>query len=589
LQMEPQNAVAGMVALYALKRIWRVFRIIYGNPSASAALLVKAVDKRKQRDTKRCQFKTMLEEKRQELGLTEDKMNNIIPLTATELLEGMKTKKFSCVEVVTTFCSRALEFGEHSNNVTEEFYDEAITSAMLVDDRRAKGIPDRLLEGVPISLKDQIHQKGADSTCGLAVRCFQPSEEHGLLTELLVEQGAIPFVRSNVPQCLLLPESANAIWGVAQHPTRPDRTPGGSSGGEAALVAHHGSPLGIGTDIGGSVRIPAHYCGVYAFKPTPQRNSRKGLAVQRLNDKSGQECIVSAAGPIGNSVDDLVLVMRSWWVDKMYEKSPTTPPLPFCMDQYKSPAPLRVGYFTFDGWCEAAPPCVRAVEEACDKLRSAGVEVVKWNLPDFSDTMVRYFQLMGADGEMRGFFDALSGEALNPMYKTLFQASMLPNSIRPFVSYLLTALGETRLGQLCKAAGSKSVYEYWKIQAEKTAYTNEVFEKIREARLDAIICPGGSLPALPHGLSKDLVLTLSYTILFNVLHMPAGCVPMTTVRAGEEVYEAHITKHKDKLVQLSKQTMKGSEGLPIGVQVATLPFQDEKCLRVMKILETGEM
>lgn len=82
-----------------------------------------------------------------------------------------------------------------------------------------------LLEGIPISVKDQFYQKGADSTCGLAVRCFQPATEDGLLVELLVSQGAIPFVRTNVQQSLLLPESDNIVWGTAMNPWDLKRTP----------------------------------------------------------------------------------------------------------------------------------------------------------------------------------------------------------------------------------------------------------------------------------------------------------------------------------------------------------------------------
>lgn len=143
------------------------------------------------------------------------------------------------------------------------------------------GVNSKPLLGVPISVKDQIDMAGFDSTCGLAARCFKPAKDDCILIKLLIDKGAIPFIRGNVPQCLMLPESDNNVWGQSKNPHDPRTTPGGSSGGDAALVAYRATPLAIGTDIGGSLRIPAHYCGIYTFKPTPQRISLKGISVPR--------------------------------------------------------------------------------------------------------------------------------------------------------------------------------------------------------------------------------------------------------------------------------------------------------------------
>ena len=132
-----------------------------------------------------------------------------------------------------------------------------------------------LLEGLPISVKDQFDQKGFHSTCGMMARLDAPKRQDGLLLAKLRAQGAIPFVRSNAPQLCLAPESDNRIWGATRNPYNLARTSGGSSGGESALLASGASPLGIGTDIGGSVRIPACYCGLAAFKPSSARVSSK--------------------------------------------------------------------------------------------------------------------------------------------------------------------------------------------------------------------------------------------------------------------------------------------------------------------------
>ena len=104
---------------------------------------------------------------------------------------------------------------------------------------------------------------------------FQPQTEDSAVIEVLKKHGAIPFVKSNGPQMMMTIESVNHIWGRSKNPWNPERTVGGSSGGEAGLIASRCSPLGFGTDIGGSVRIPALYCGVYTIKPTAERLSAK--------------------------------------------------------------------------------------------------------------------------------------------------------------------------------------------------------------------------------------------------------------------------------------------------------------------------
>merc|ERR1740121_650272 len=106
-------------------------------------------------------------------------------------------------------------------------------------------------------------------------------------------------------QALMLPESANNVWGTSRNPYDSARTPGGSSGGEGGLVAAYCSPLGIGTDIGGSVRIPCHFCGLYGLKPTTERITKKGVSVCRVGDRNGQNVVKGTQGPLAHCVEDL--------------------------------------------------------------------------------------------------------------------------------------------------------------------------------------------------------------------------------------------------------------------------------------------
>ena len=188
-----------------------------------------------------------------------------------------------------------------------------------------------------------------------------------VIVQVLRAQGAIPgFCRTNIPQTMLSFECSNPIYGQTANPHDTTRGPGGSSGGEGCLIASGGSLLGIGTDIGGSVRAPAHFCGVAGFKPTPQRVTKVGQASPRVGGRDGQNAVRSVAGPLARRVGDLTAVMRCWWGR---DNAAMRRVDPFAPKQGFSDAPIdvgaiRVGVFHDDGWFEAAPSCVRAVREA---------------------------------------------------------------------------------------------------------------------------------------------------------------------------------------------------------------------------------
>ena len=188
---------------------------------------------------------------------------------ALQLANDLRNGKQKCSAVMLNCINRSHRIGNKVlSSVTDEMYDEAYSRAQELD-KLTKSAKSKLgLFGIPISIKDNIHVKGTDSTLGAAVRCLHPLESDALLVQAIRNAGGVPFVKSNIPQLLLMPESENRIFGVARNPWSLDRTPGGSSGGEAALIAAGCSILGVGGDIGGSIRIPACYCGIFGFKPS---------------------------------------------------------------------------------------------------------------------------------------------------------------------------------------------------------------------------------------------------------------------------------------------------------------------------------
>jgi fatty acid amide hydrolase len=237
------------------------------------------------------------------LSLTPDHpQGSFIDMDGVSLTEKICTGEISCTDAVIVCSKRANSTGKKLSAVTEECYDDAYAIATSFEERRSEGKVSfedhEVLFGVPVSIKDGFQQKGYDCTMGTAVRCFAPYPEDGLLVKALKHAGAVPFVRSNIPQLLMMPESENIIWGVCANPWDVTRTSGGSSGGEASLISSRCSVSGLGSDVGGSIRIPAHYTGICGFKPTPMRMSSRGQSVPRKNDRNGQIAIRSTCGPM---------------------------------------------------------------------------------------------------------------------------------------------------------------------------------------------------------------------------------------------------------------------------------------------------
>ena len=162
----------------------------------------------------------------------------VVELSATALLAAMEARDLSAEYVMRCFVARAMAAGRALQCNAEEPFEAAVAEAAACDAERARGGAVRgVLHGLPISVKDQLDMAGFDSTCGLACRTFAPSQSDALLVALARSQGAIPFVRTSVPQLLMLPETFSAAWGTACNPHDLRRTCGGSTGGEGALTA----------------------------------------------------------------------------------------------------------------------------------------------------------------------------------------------------------------------------------------------------------------------------------------------------------------------------------------------------------------
>ena len=217
-------------------------------------------------------------------------MHEIAHLQVDQLLHLLNEKEVTSERLVAIFGLRAGTMGRHSSIITEDHFEYALKKARECDQHRSQSgkrnwtfgeewNSDKHLEplfGIPISIKDNIDMKGTRSTWGITARAERISEEDSSFIRCIKNAGLIPFVRTNLPQIAFTIECENYLWGRCCNPWNKDKTPGGSSGGEAAAIATCISPIGTGNDYGGSIRIPATFCGVCGLKPSIRRFSMAG-------------------------------------------------------------------------------------------------------------------------------------------------------------------------------------------------------------------------------------------------------------------------------------------------------------------------
>ncbi|KAL5103326.1 Fatty-acid amide hydrolase 1 [Taenia crassiceps] len=462
------------------------------------------------------------------------------------------------------------------------------------------------LAGVPISLKECIRIKGLDICCGCTRYADMPQENDSVTLKLIRDLGGVPFVRTTVPQTMLSTQCSNPINGVTLNPLRTDRTPHGSSGGEAALVGGCGSPLGFGTDLGGSVRLPAAMCGVVGFKPTTGRLSARDSYIFAT-----ATIIAPTWGPICRDVASCQLVMEALFNAPLARTlDPDCPPLPF--HRVQKDRRLRIGYFLRLEDLVPVPAVRRALLRVRDRLAARGHELVEWT-PPF--TGKEYFTIF-----LRGIFPTgceslkrrLAYDKLDPSVRFIYQVASMPWYRRWWLKMKLKFTGSWDLlalvNAVCEFLGPSGLESY---VATLGAFRQRVMDSLRASSVDVLLFPvAGFAVALPINPPYASTGMLVFQNLANTLNAPAGCVPSGCVVEARDIevleqavkgvainsaadeeeekfytgYGALSPAHKNML-----PLQKGTEGLPIPVQFMSFPWQDELCLFAMREAElTGQ-
>ena len=306
---------------------------------------------------------------------------------AVDIVEKTSQGIWTAEEVTKSFCHRASLAHQLTNCLHETFFEAAIEDAKRLDEYYAQHkAPIGPLHGLPVSLKDQFHVKGVETTMGYVgwINTFQGKKGTGkekvFESEMVKElrlSGAVLYCKTSVPHSLMTGETVNNIIGYTTNPKNRNLACGGSSGGEGALIALKGSPAGFGTDIGGSIRIPAAFNGLYGLRPSTGRLPYEGMA----NSMDGQNTVLSVVGPLSHSVASLRLLVKSLLSQEPWLHDPLCNEIPWRQDQEKqaldliSSSKLAFGILKHDGTITPHPPVQRALDMVVETLKKLGHEV----------------------------------------------------------------------------------------------------------------------------------------------------------------------------------------------------------------------
>jgi amidase len=407
-----------------------------------------------------------------------------VPLRA--LAASLRRGEISSEAVVGAFLDRIAEMNPRLNAVVQLRADAAREEARAAD--RVPAGERGPLHGVPTTIKDSLDTAGLVTTGGTKGRAsFVPGADATVVRRLRAA-GAIILGKTNTPDLTLSYETSNLVYGRTNNPFDVSRTSGGSSGGAAAIVAAGGSPMEIGSDTGGSIRLPAHCCGVAGLKPTAGRVPRTGHII----DYAGASQFLTHIGPLARRVDDLAFVLGI--IAGPDGIDPHVVPVALGDPSTVRLAGRRVGYYSSLAPLHSTAETVGAVESAVDALRRAGCEPVPIAIPDSERIYETYVAILFGDG----------GAAV---LRALDRWGSAESPLRARVAGMKTL----------SSAELTARYEWL------DGWRSRMLALL--AGLDAIVGPVSPAPAVPHDTFDRA--TAACTQVFNLTGWPS-----TAVRAG---------------------------------------------------------
>ncbi|KAK2477311.1 hypothetical protein H9L39_09799 [Fusarium oxysporum f. sp. albedinis] len=488
-----------------------------------------------------------------ELDITES-------FTTMQLIEKLAAGAFTTVQVVTAFSKRAAIAQQLTNCLTETFFDEAESRARHLDELRESGKLAGPLHGLPISLKDSLQVSGTQATIGLVAYLDDYSKINSPLVEILISLGATA-------------DSHNNIFGRVLNPWNTALGAGGSSGGEGALVAFRGSPIGIGTDIAGSIRIPALCCGTYGFKPTAGRIPYGG---QKGCSDPGLKFVLACAGPLSNDMESMVTLTKLILDSRPARLDSTAIDVPWRETPSLLGRKLKLGVLPEDPSYPLHPPVRNAVSQAVEKLRAAGHVVMELTaeeckIAELTEIAWGFFGLDSTGSRIVSD----SGEPRIPSRDRIDSEFKRVAKIHLPDMTMLSPLERLSFLNAKKAAALEGWRKVWETRG-----------------LDAVVGPAAQNTAVKH----DDYGVPPYTCFLNVLNashlIPANSSALTALQ-----YPACVIpfENASPIPGAEFQIQAGqagppydpelTEGAPCSIQVATSSMRDEECMAISALVD----
>jgi fatty acid amide hydrolase len=494
----------------------------------------------------------------------------ITHLSASAMATAITDGELCSAEIVDACIGRIETIEPAINAMVARRFEQARAEAAAADRRRAAGETLGPLHGVPVTIKDCLDLAGQPTTCGFPRMAGHRPERDETHVGRWRSAGAIVLGKTNVAQALAFIETDNPLFGRTANPWNAERSSGGSSGGEGAIIAAGGSPLGMGTDIGGSVRVPAAFCGIASLKPTAGWLPDEG----RFSFHPGQRIVQSQVGVLARQVADVALGVAA----------AAGSGRPLADHAAVEVGRLRVGMYETDGTFPVTPAARRAVGDAALALKDAGLTVEPWTPPDPRLGEELAFAMLGAD--RLAWIRALArGGATDPRVIQLLRLAALPRPLLGALRTLVRLSGDPAAADALRLFDiSRCARDHLAAVDQVVAYRRRWRDALDSAAFDLVLCPASPVPAVTHGATADLGVLGATTILYNLLGYPAGVVPWTTVRSDEAEPGPAA---RGRVARRLREVVAGSAGLPMGVQVVGRPWRDHQVLAAMAAIEAA--
>ena len=465
-------------------------------------------------------------------GQTADNQSNLAYISAAEAIQQFRSRKLSPVDLLRAQIDRIEKYNADVNCITHQHFETAFRSAKESEARYRRGNP-RPLEGVPVAVKDENDVQGWQVTMGsLLLKDAEPATEDTAIIDFLKKAGAVLHIQTTVPEFYLGPHTATRLWGVTRNPWNRRYTPGGSSGGSGAALAAGFTTLATGSDMGGSIRIPASQCGLYGFKPPFQRVASSETSYESL-------------GPMARNLTDMLLMQNVISGPHPSVQATLRPKLNYPL-QYAPAKGMKVVIDHARGIGQADAEVDHAMQITVDRLQQLGCEVV------VKDLQFKY------KGDFPIWVKGLLSTSLGMMIE---EAAKHPDQVTPYVREFV----DKYHGDL----GPQQVHDAEILQKQ---YHRRVQREVFTAGFDAIIMPTMLTPYVPadwymdadkhfvinNGEKQRNTWAFMATWVWNML----GRYPVMNVP-----------------VNIAKENM------PIGIQIVGNTFDDLTCMRLASNLE----